>query len=138
VTAFTATASPLILEKVKKIVFPELSPNIISANPDRPNIHYRVIHCLSKNHELVKLLKPEGMYLVQRPAIIFCSSRTGTELTAALLRRRLKEDQIYYYHAGLTREEKADVEKWFFDSRDGVLVATCAYGIPCVPYMYYL
>jgi superfamily II DNA helicase RecQ len=57
VTAFTATASPFILEKVKNIIFPDTSPNIITANPDRPNIHYRVIPCLSKNHELVKLLE---------------------------------------------------------------------------------
>ena len=128
VTAFTATASPLILEKVKKIVFPGLSPNIITANPDRPNISYRVISCLSKNHELVNLLS-KGDSSVKRPAIVFCSSRTGTELTAALLRRRLKENQIYFYHAGLTKEEKADVEKWFFDSGNGILVATCAYGM---------
>ena len=164
VTAFTATASPLILEKVKKIVFPGLSPNIITANPDRPNISYRVIPCLSKNHELVNLLREEkevtlrtlgvqrkkrkkslasprtlhgSLPGIKRPAIVFCSSRTGTELTAALLRRRLREDQIYFYHTGLTKEEKAKIEKWFFDSDDGILTATCAYGIPYISYMYY-
>jgi ATP-dependent DNA helicase RecQ len=46
-----------------------------------------------------------------------------------MLRRRLGEDRTYFYHAGLTKEEKADVEQWFFDSDDGVLVATCAYGM---------
>ena len=43
VTAFTATASDLIISKVKQIIFPDSSPNVIIANPDRPNISYRVI-----------------------------------------------------------------------------------------------
>jgi hypothetical protein len=131
VTAFTATASPLILEKVKNIVFPDVSPNIITANPDRPNISYRVLPCLSKNHELGELLS-RGKESAERPAIVFCGSRTGTEMTARMLRRKLGEDQIFFYHAGLTKEEKTRIEKWFFDSDDGILIATCAYGIPYV------
>lgn len=66
---------------------------------------------------------------VRRPAIVFCRSRTGTELTSALLRRRLGDERVYFYHAGLTKEEKAAREQWFYDSKDGILVATCAYGM---------
>jgi ATP-dependent DNA helicase RecQ len=65
----------------------------------------------------------------ERPAIVFCSSRPGTEKLARYLRNRLCETDIKFYHAGLTREEKSAVEKWFFDSANGVLVATCAYGM---------
>jgi ATP-dependent DNA helicase RecQ len=36
---------------------------------------------------------------------------------------------VAFYHAGLAREERTQVEKWFLDSHDGVLVATCAYGL---------
>ncbi len=57
-------------------------------------------------------------------------------MTARMLRRSLGEDRIFFYHAGLTKEEKTRIEKWFFDSDDGVLIATCVYGIPYVPYMY--
>ncbi|MDR0409892.1 MAG: RecQ family zinc-binding domain-containing protein, partial [Spirochaetaceae bacterium] len=32
-------------------------------------------------------------------------------------------------HAGLERAEKTDVEKWFFSSEQGTLIATCAYGM---------
>ncbi|MFZ2657210.1 MAG: hypothetical protein WAX69_19910, partial [Victivallales bacterium] len=35
-----------------------------------------------------------------------------------------------FYHAGLERSEKTKVEEWFLHSQQGVLVATCAYGIP--------
>jgi len=129
VTAFTATASPYILERVKEILFPDTSPNVVIANPDRPNISYRVEPCLSKNHQLIMLLGKSTRNRVKRPAIVFCRSRTGAELTAQMLRSRLNEKEIYFYHAGLTREEKGKIEKWFFNSPDGVLCATCAYGM---------
>jgi ATP-dependent DNA helicase RecQ len=36
---------------------------------------------------------------------------------------------VRFYHAGLEREERADVERWFFASRGGLLTATSAYGM---------
>ncbi len=128
VTAFTATASAAILEKVKTIVFPDSSPNIISANPDRPNISYRVIRTLSKDRELVTLLE-SSQRRIKRPALVFCRSRTGAELTARMLRERLNEKEVFFYHAGLEREEKANIEKWFFESGNGILASTTAYGM---------
>ncbi len=135
ITAFTATASAAILEKVKKIVFPDFSPNIITANPDRPNIFYKVIPSLSKDYNLVRLLKQNNLNgnsdrkTACRPALVFCRSRTGTEMTARMLRKRLTSNNIYFYHAGLTKEEKRKTEEWFFNSAAGILVATCAYGM---------
>ena len=34
-----------------------------------------------------------------------------------------------FYHAGLDKPEKDETEKWFYDSSDGILCATCAYGM---------
>jgi ATP-dependent DNA helicase RecQ len=65
----------------------------------------------------------------ERPAIVFCSSRPGTEKLARYLRESLNDKEIKFYHAGLSREEKTNVEKWYFSSDVGVLVATCAYGM---------
>ena len=130
VTAFTATASPHILKRVGEILFPDDSPNIVMANPDRPNISYRVIPSLSKDHDLVQLLnRSDKADPVERPAIIFCRSRSSAELTASLLRARIKDGKTYFYHAGLSKQEKSQVEKWFFSSPDGILAATCAYGM---------
>ena len=128
VTAFTATASPHILDRIKQIVFPDSSPHVIAANPDRTNIRYRVIPSISKNHDLA-MLTDRRRGGVERPAIVFCRSRTSAELTARSLRSRLTEENIYFYHAGLSKEEKATVEEWFFGSDDGILTATCAYGM---------
>jgi ATP-dependent DNA helicase RecQ len=124
VTAFTATASPLILSKIKKILFPNRSPNIVYGNPDRINISYKVIETISPEQSLI-----DQVSIAEKPMIIFSSSRTGTELTARLLRGTLQREDIFFYHAGLSKKEKDLIEKWFFDSGEGILVATCAYGM---------
>ncbi len=129
VTAFTATASDKILERVKEIVFPGKSPELIAANPDRPNISYKVIHTISKNRQLVKLLTSTGEGAYGYPVLIFSRSRSGAELTAHMLKEQTGRDNIFFYHAGLDREEKKKIEEWFFDSDDGILISTCAYGM---------
>lgn len=132
ISAFTATASETIINRIKEILFPQSSPHLIAANPDRPNISYRVHRVLSKSSALASLLSEiDGLKAkkVRRPAIIFCRSRVSTELTAAMLRRRLEEGEIFFYHAGLEKDEKKRVEEWFFSSTNGILCATCAYGM---------
>jgi ATP-dependent DNA helicase RecQ len=64
---------------------------------------------------------------------VFCSSRAGTEKLARYLRNFFQGAQlspeIRFYHAGLSREEKTALEKWFLNNPRGVLVATCAFGM---------
>jgi ATP-dependent DNA helicase RecQ len=124
VTAFTATASASVLEKIDRFIFGGKGAHRIIGNPDRSNICYHAAGTLLRDRTVSGLLTQN-----KRPAIVFCSSRPGTEKLARYLRRELGETEIRFYHAGLTREEKTDVEKWFFDSANGVLTATCAYGM---------
>ena len=79
---------------------------------------------LSLAHELEVTVREAA-----RPLVIFFRTRGGTELAAREMRRRLADDRVRFYHAGLSREERADVERWFLCSADGVLFATCAYGL---------
>ncbi len=123
-TAFTATASAEILERFAEIIFGGIQPNIIRADPDRPNIRYDAIPYLSKDAALLKAVQE-----AEKPLIVFCSSREGTEITARRLKKHLKGQEVWFYHAGLTREEKKKIEEKFFVSAGGVLVATCAYGM---------
>ncbi|MDR1059388.1 MAG: RecQ family ATP-dependent DNA helicase [Treponema sp.] len=138
VTAFTATASAPVLEKIEAAVFGGLGARRIIGNPDRSNIIYSGRGSVLKDLAVRDLLRE-----YERPAIVFCSSRRGTERTAAFLRDRLSagglpgelrledlaREEIRFYHAGLSREEKTAVENWFFSSKRGVLTATCAYGM---------
>jgi ATP-dependent DNA helicase RecQ len=123
-TAFTATASPPILARVITHLYEGKTPHLIAGDPDRPNIHYRTLPSICKDRTLARLLSESG-----RPALVFCRSRNGAEFTARALRRRLGEEDIFFYHAGLSREEKKAREDWFLPSRGGILTSTCAFGM---------
>ena len=128
-TAFTATASPGVLARIRESLFLNQPTHQVVGNPDRENLHYRVIPTLTPDAELEWLLSPKNPDALPRPALVFCHSRDAARLTAWDLRCRLREKEIFYYHAGLSREEKQAVEEWFFRSNDGILASTCAYGM---------
>ena len=123
ITAFTATASPPVLSRVAQILF-EGQAHIVRSESDRPNIHYFVRKAAVKKKEALYLAATE-----QRPMIIFCGTRGKSEDMARELNFCFGEGTAQFYHAGLEKEEKEAVEKWFYNSRDGVLCATCAYGM---------
>ncbi|MBI9104354.1 MAG: ATP-dependent DNA helicase RecQ [Spirochaetales bacterium] len=135
VTAFTATASPEVMLGIKEILFPGQDVHTITGNPDRENITYRIIPTICPEYDLSRFLLPilqdgsPNPEVLPRPAIVFCVSRTSAELTAARLRNASGEKDIYFYHAGLSREEKTAIEEWFFSSENGILASTCAYGM---------
>jgi ATP-dependent DNA helicase RecQ len=123
-SAFTATASPVVFEAVARILFDGAAYRVIEGDPDRPNISYAVVRTLSREHSLARLARE-----MPRPMLVFCSSREGAQILARLLRERLDEEGIRFYHAGLERCEKKRIEEWFFGSETGILVTTCAYGM---------
>ncbi|MDR3145974.1 MAG: DEAD/DEAH box helicase [Treponema sp.] len=128
VTAFTATASAPVLEKIEEYIFGGRGAHRIIGNPDRSNISYAARGCLLRDLAVRDLLRTNPL-----PAIVFCSSRPGTEKLARYLRGQLTgpegPPEIRFYHAGLSREEKTGVETWFFNNPRGILVSTCAYGM---------
>lgn len=123
VTAFTATASPPVLARVAQVLFGSERYSVIAGTPDRPNIDYSVIRTLSPHHTL-----RDALDTMSRPLIVFVASRPGAELLAEYI------DEVVglparFYHAGLEKEERSAIEQWFLASDDGVLCATCAYGM---------
>ena len=128
VTAFTATAGEKVLGRIRETVFGPSGAHLIRGNPDRENIHYSVIPCLSRPHAVARLFGGTGSS-VQLPAIVFCRTRAETMMYAARVGSVLGMDRALYYHAGLERDEKVRIENRFFSSADGVLCATCAYGM---------
>lgn len=124
VSAFTATASPLVFKAVAERLFGEEPYRLVAGDPDRPNIAYAVVKTLSAEHSLVRLASS-----LERPLIVFASSREGVQVLARLLSERLGERELRFYHAGLEKTEKKAIEDWFFASERGILVSTCAYGL---------
>lgn len=124
VTAFTATASQPILARVTQVLFGDAQYRLISGMPDRPTIRYEVRPTLCMIRDVRSVLAT-----LPRPALVFVRSRAGTELLAETLRARLPCVDSRFYHAGLDKSERAELEAWFMASTDGVLCATCAYGM---------
>jgi ATP-dependent DNA helicase RecQ len=124
ISAFTATASPSVLDSVTRHLFGNEAWRLVAGNPDRPNISYAVLPTLSREHSLERILAEE-----RRPLIVFASSRRGVERIAGLIQTRRGETDLRFYHAGLEKEEKRAVETWFLSSEKGILVTTCAYGM---------
>jgi ATP-dependent DNA helicase RecQ len=135
VSAFTATASPELRSRIATRLFGDRSWSSVAGSPDRPNIHYAVMRPIHGDHALTWLLRRPGpdpwpsFPPVPRPAIVFCPTRDESERSARLLRLRLRDHAVRFYHAGLDRDEKTEIENWFFHSRNGVLCSTSAYGM---------
>ncbi|MBQ9538345.1 MAG: ATP-dependent DNA helicase RecQ [Treponema sp.] len=122
-TAFTATASAPVLKRIKEVLF-DGEAYIIRGQADRPNIHYSVIRIMNKKKEALRLA-----LTMQKPMIIFCGSRYRAEDMAREIAALLGDDIVKFYHAGMEKDEKKAVESSFFSSKDGILCATCAYGM---------
>ncbi len=123
VTAFTATASESVLARVSEVLF-DGDAKIVRSESDRPNIHYKVVKCYSKKRAAFMLALTE-----KKPLIIFCGTRAKSEDMARELSAYYGNDRVKFYHAGMTREEKQKVEKWFYPRNDAVLCCTCAFGM---------
>ena len=123
ITAFTATASKTVLDRIAEILF-EGNYHLVRGSSDRANIHYEVRYAYAKKKAAL-----EAALTMKKPLIIFCGTRRRTEEMARLCAAYFGAEKTRFYHAGLTKEEKTTVEEWFFASKDGILAATCAYGM---------
>jgi ATP-dependent DNA helicase RecQ len=124
VSAFTATASDAVIQKIKSLLFADGDVRVVAGGADRPGIHYSVLPVLALRHALSDLAQHAA-----RPLLVFCRTRSDVEMAAREVLRRRPDLPVSFYHAGLAREERSSVEQWFLNSRDGALFSTCAYGM---------
>lgn len=123
VTAFTATASPHVLERIGYVLFGG-SAHVVRGESDRLNIRYFVEYAWAKQKAVCRLAATE-----EKPMLVFCPTRAAAEEMARELAECIGRDTVRFYHAGLSREEKTVVEQWFFPKNDAILCCTCAFGM---------
>ncbi len=123
ILAFTATASENTIKDIKKVLFPT-KPLVVRGDADRPNITYRALPTLNPKQSLKNLLQE-----CERPALVFCRTRGDTKMLCNALCMDLPNITVRYYNAGLSRNEREQIESWFMVCSDGVLIATSAYGL---------
>lgn len=125
ILALTATADAITREDIlQQLRIPE--QNLILDSFDRKNlslnvrINYKKQSKLDEIADFIKERKDES-------GIVYCLSRKSTETVAEELRKRgINADA---YHAGMSSEERAQIQEDFIYDRTKVICATIAFGM---------
>ncbi len=122
VSAFTATATPIVQEDIiNKINL--RSPLIIRASFNRQNLFYQVKSKIGIESQILEFLKEHE----NEPGIIYRTTRDSVfRLTEFLVDNGISALQ---YHAGLDSEERKKNQEAFSRDKVTVIVATIAFGM---------
>lgn len=124
ITAFTATATPEVIEDISCILKLN-NPRISVTGFDRMNLYFEVLHLKNKdkNEWVLNYVKNRGL----DSGIIYCATRNGVEeLTSYLMTAGIP---VTRYHAGLSDSERSQNQDDFIFDKKGIIVATNAFGM---------
>ncbi len=120
--AFTATATSVVREDVKRILKLRRPVEVVTGF-DRPNLYFEVLHPEYKEAQLLKLLdRRKG-----RSGIVYCATRKAVEHICDYLSER--GYAATRYHAGLEEAERMANQDAFLYDEKTVMVATNAFGM---------
>ncbi len=126
IIASTATATPQVADDIVARLGLR-DPVRVATGFDRPNLSFAVLPCASAQakhrHIAAALSQPDAT-----PAIVYAGTRAGAEKLAGTLSGNL-DGSVGAYHAGLGREQRAEVQRRFMDGHLDVVVATNAFGM---------
>lgn len=124
VLALTATANEAVrAEIIERLGLRE--PRIFISGFDRPNIWLGVETCASEEKKRAMLL--ERVRGAARPGIIYANTRRHAEE----IRDELNNVGIpaAFYHGGLNKKAREEMQQQFMNDEAGVIVATSAFGM---------
>lgn len=122
VTAFTATATTLVEEDMKRSLGLK-DAVIFRTGLDRPNLSFRVISGINRKDFIGKYVKNHK----KESGIIYCATRKAVdEIHGWLEENRIPAGR---YHAGMDDEERRKAQEDFSFDRNRVMVATNAFGM---------
>jgi len=126
IVASTATATPQVAtDIVRRLALRD--PVRVTTGFDRPNLTFAVVPCrtTAEKHRRIATVLSEP---AARPAIVYAGTRAGTESLASALQPALGVE-VLAYHAGLSREARAEAQRRFMTGEVEVVVATNAFGM---------
>ena len=121
ILALTASATPKVADDiVKQLKFHDY--RVFKKSFSRSNLRYVVRQATNKDDELIHILQSVG-----GSAIVYARSRRKTKEIAEKL--TLYGIPASHYHAGLSNEEKNDIQNKWVNNQVRVMVATNAFGM---------
>lgn len=119
--ALTASATPEVLEDISdKLQLRE--PALFRGSFARPQLSYSFFNPETKIHKIAEILRK-----VPGSSIVYCRTRRATrELSDQLGKMGFRADA---YHAGLSTEERSQVQEGWIKDRIQVVVSTNAFGM---------
>ncbi len=125
VLALTATATPEVLRDIIK----QLKLN----QPDRhiygfyrPNLYYQVENCANEKEKMAWV----DQALIQNTTgrvLIYCGTRNQCEELSAYF--SASHTDVGFYHAGMSDEDRADIQEKYSNGEIRILAATNAFGM---------
>lgn len=125
VLALTASATPTVLRDIATQLTLQ-KPERLVYGFYRPNLYYQVQVCEDDNEKFAYLKQALRQFPNGR-VIIYCGTRKVVEQLYTEL--SYLDDGIAYYHAGLSPNQRTDVQNAYIDGRVRILIATNAFGM---------
>lgn len=121
VLALTASATPAVQKDIcNQLLFTE--QHVFRQSFERSNLSYSVFEVASKINKVVEILNK-----VQGSSIVYCKSRKRTKEYADLL--NLQGIVAGFYHAGLDREQRDQIQDDWLSNKVRTIVCTNAFGM---------
>ncbi|MBQ1408922.1 MAG: RecQ family ATP-dependent DNA helicase [Bacteroidales bacterium] len=121
IIALTATATPEVVSDIERqLQF--RNTRLFQSSFSRPNLSYSVRRCDDKQGLLLRIIKNVG-----GSGIVYVRNRRRTVEIANMLND--KNIAAAAYHAGISIKERDERQKAWTESRQGVMVATNAFGM---------
>ena len=122
IIALTATADRATQDDITRQLGIPQAKRFISSF-DRPNIYLDVRPGQQRIQQIFKFLGSRGL----QSGIIYCLSRKGTENITAKLKAKCYD--VAAYHAGLSADDRNQIQEDFINDRTPIIVATIAFGM---------
>ena len=122
ISAFTATATPEVKTDIINLLGLKL-PNVFVTGFDRPNLYFSVLRGEVKDKFVIDYVKKHQ----DEAGIIYVGTRKDVDALQVLL--EIKGIKAGRYHAGMTDEERNQMQEDFLYDNLSVMVATNAFGM---------
>ena len=122
ISAFTATATPEVKTDIINLLGLK-RPNVFVTGFDRPNLYFSVLRGEVKDKFVIDYVKKHQ----DEAGIIYVGTRKDVDALQVLL--EIKGVKAGRYHAGITDEERNQMQEDFLYDNLSVMVATNAFGM---------